>query len=360
LIPFSKISTLFHHILLFNQFLFVIVQFFSIKTILEMTIKRLLLSTALLLTMILIGHMAFAQDQKVTGKVTNSTDGTPLLGASISVKGTNIGTQTGSDGYFRVSVPQSANTLIITSVGFAKQEIDINGKSSVDISLVATDVRYNEVVVVGYTSQKKASITGAVSTVNMNDLSKTRIADVAQALQGQVAGVFVAANTGAPGDGIKIRIRGEGTLGNNEVLYIVDGVPTRDISFLSSSDIKSMTVLKDASATAIYGSRAAGGVVVITTQSGQKGKMNIVVDYYTGFHMAANPPKMLNADQYLTVKDMAWHNTSGNAANAISPYKADRSRTDLANTDWQSELFNTGRSNSLQVSASGGTDAIQY
>jgi TonB-linked SusC/RagA family outer membrane protein len=325
-----------------------------------MTIKRLLLSTALLLTMILIGHVAFAQDQKVAGKVTNSTDGSPLLGASISVKGTNIGTQTGSDGYFRLNVPQSANTLVITSVGFAKQEVDINGKSSIDVSLVATDVRFNEVVVVGYTSQKKASITGAVSTVNMNDLSKTRIADVAQALQGQVAGVFVAANTGAPGDGIKIRIRGEGTLGNNEVLYIVDGVPTRDISFLSPSDIKSMTVLKDASATAIYGSRAAGGVVVITTQSGQKGKMNINVDYYTGFHMATNLPKMLNADQYLTIKDMAWHNTSGNAATATSPYKADRSRTDLANTDWQNELFNTGRSNSLQVSASGGTDAIQY
>jgi TonB-linked SusC/RagA family outer membrane protein len=325
-----------------------------------MTIKRLLLSAALSLIMIFLAQTAFAQDQTVTGKVTNNTDGTPLPGASIAVKGTNIGTQTGSDGYFRVSFPRSANTLVITSVGFAKQEVDIAGKSSIDVSLVATDVRINEVVVVGYTSQKKASITGAVSTVDMDDLSKTRIADVAQALQGQVAGVFVAANTGAPGDGIKIRIRGEGTLGNNEVLYIVDGVPTRDISFLSTSDIKSMSVLKDASATAIYGSRAAGGVVVITTQTGQKGKMNINVDYYSGFHMATNLPKMLNADQYLTVKDMAWHNTSGNAANAISPYQADRSRTDLANTNWQDELFNTGRSNSLQLSASGGTEAIQY
>jgi len=194
----------------------------------------------------------------------------------------------------------------------------------------------------------------------MGDLSKTRIADVAQALQGQVPGVFVAANTGAPGDGIKIRIRGEGTLGNNEVLYLVDGVPTRDISFLNQSDIKSMTVLKDASATAIYGSRAAGGVVVIITNSGQKGKMNIDVDYYSGFHSAANLPKMLNADQYLTVKDMAWHNTAGNSATAISPYKADRSRTDLANTDWLNELFNTGRSQNLQVSASGGAENIQY
>ena len=171
-----------------------------------------------------------------------------------------------------------------------------------------------EVIVVGYGSQKKASISGAVATVDMQDLSKTRIPDVAQALQGQVAGVFVAANTGAPGDGIKIRIRGEGTLGDNEVLYVVDGVPTRDISFLNCPDVKSMTVLKDASATAIYGSRAAGGVVVITTNSGQKGKSSINVDYFSGFYNAANLPKMLNADQYLTVKDMAWHNTAGNAA----------------------------------------------
>ncbi len=325
-----------------------------------MTIKRLLLSAALPLIMIFLGQRAFAQDQTVTGKVTNSMDGSPLEGVSITVKGTTLGTLTGSDGHFRLSVPKSANTLVITSVGFAKQEVDISGKNNVDVSLVATDARMNEVVVVGYSSQKKASITGAVSTVDMKDVSKTRIADVAQALQGQVAGVFVAANTGAPGDGIKIRIRGEGTLGNNEVLYIVDGVPTRDISFLNVSDVKSMTVLKDASATAIYGSRAAGGVVVITTNGGQKGKTNIVVDYYTGFHTASNLPKMLNADQYLTVKDMAWHNTAGNSTTDISPYKADRSRTDLANTDWQNELFNTGRSNSLQVSASGGSENIQY
>ncbi len=325
-----------------------------------MTIKRLLLSTALPLIMIFIGQKAFAQDQTVTGKVTNSMDGSPLEGVSITVKGTTLGTLTGSDGSFRLSIPRSANTLVFTSVGFAKQEVDISGKNNVDVSLVATDARMNEVVVVGYSSQKKASITGAVSTVDMKDVSKTRIADVAQALQGQVAGVFVAANTGAPGDGIKIRIRGEGTLGNNEVLYIVDGVPTRDISFLNVSDVKSMTVLKDASATAIYGSRAAGGVVVITTNGGQKGKTNIVVDYYTGFHTASNLPKMLNADQYLTVKDMAWHNTAGNSTTDISPYKADRSRTDLANTDWQNELFNTGRSNSLQVSASGGSENIQY
>jgi TonB-dependent starch-binding outer membrane protein SusC len=327
-----------------------------------MTPKRLLLSVALPLIMIFLGQTAFAQDQVLTGKVTNSVDGSPLQGVSIAVKGTKIGTQTGSDGSFRLSVPRSANTLVITSVGFAKQEVNISGKSDVDVPLVATDARINEVVVVGYTSQRKRAITGAVTTVDMDDLRKTRIADVGQALQGQAAGVFVAANTGAPGDGIKIRIRGEGTLGNNDVLYVVDGVPTRDISFLNQSDVKAMTVLKDAAATAIYGSRAASGVVVITTNSGTRGKTNVVVDYNSGFYNATHTPKMLDATQYLTVKAIAWQNSVDNNGNPYpgNPYLTLKNRKDLANTDWQKELFTTGVSKNLQASASGGSDKVQY
>ena len=312
---------------------------------------------------ILIAMMQFSvsaqtPDIKISGKIT-AASGEPLQGVSVGVKNTSRMTTTDVNGDFTLVVPNNA-VLVISYVGFKNQEVSVAGKTQLLITLEAGENTLGDVVVVGYTSQKKASITGAVATVDMKDLSKTRIADVAQALQGQVPGVFVSANTGAPGDGIKIRISGEGTLGNNEVLYVVDGVPTRDISFLNQSDIKSMTVLKDASATAIYGARAAGGVVVITTNSGQKGKMNVVVDYYNGFHTATNLPKMLNADQYLTVKDMAWHNTAGNLATATSPYKADRSRTDLANTDWQKELFNTGKSKNLQVSASGGSDNVQY
>jgi len=295
---------------------------------------------------------------KISGKIT-SVPGEPLQGVTVAEKNTSNSTTTDVNGSFAMTVQDNA-VLVLTYVGFKTQEVPVAGKTQLSISMEPGENTLTDVVVVGYTSQKKASITGAVSTVDMQDLSKTRIPDVAQALQGQVAGVFVAANTGAPGDGIKVRIRGEGTLGNNEVLYVVDGVSTRDISFLNMSDVKSLTVLKDASATAIYGSRAAGGVVVITTNSGQKGKTNIVVDYFSGFHHAANLPKMLNADQYLTVKDIAWHNTAGNAAGATSPYKADRSRTDLANTDWQDELFNTGKSKNLQVSASGGSEAVQY
>ena len=315
-----------------------------------------------LIVFVMLQLNLFAQtgrDITVNGKVTSAT-GEALNGVTIKVKNSTLTTTTNASGDFTITVPENA-VLQVSYVGFTSQDFAVAGKTSVNITLGAGVSDMSEVVVVGYSSQRKASISGAVSSVNINDLSKTRIADVAQALQGQVAGVVVSANTGAPGDGIKVRIRGEGTLGVNDALYVVDGVATRDISFLNMADVQSMTVLKDASAAAIYGSRAAGGVVVITTKSGQKGKSNIDVEYNTGFYNATNLPKMLNAEQYLTVKDMAWHNTAGNAPGATSPYAADRDTNQrLANTNWQKELFNTGRSQQVQVSASGGSDNTQY
>ena len=296
--------------------------------------------------------------QTVKGVVSDNSG--PLPQVNISVKGTQINTVTDFDGNYSINNVEANAILVFSYIGYVTKEVPFQGNSTVNVVLVEDSQKLGEVIVVGYTSQKKASITGAISTVDMGDLSKTRIADVAQALQGQIAGVFVAANTGAPGDGIKLRIRGEGTLGNNEVLYVVDGVPTRDISFLSQSDVKTMTVLKDAAAGAIYGSRAAGGVVLITTKSGLKGRSSFDVDYFSGIHFATNLPKMLNTDQYLTVKDQAWHNTAGNAASAVSPYAADRNRTDLSDTDWQDELFTTGISKNFQASASGGSENVQY
>ncbi|MEO8414857.1 MAG: SusC/RagA family TonB-linked outer membrane protein, partial [Ginsengibacter sp.] len=313
-----------------------------------------------LLLMLFSFFQTIAQQRTVTGTVTNSKDGTPLPDASVTVVGETNGTSTKSDGTFSINVSPNAKLLQISHVGQETQTIAIPASSVVSVSLVNVSETLGDVVIVGYSSQKKASITGAVSSVDMGDLRKTRIADVSQALQGQVPGVFVAANTGAPGDGIIVRIRGEGTLGNNDALYIVDGVPTRDISFLNQSDVKSITVLKDAAATAIYGSRAASGVVVITTNNGTKGRTNITVDYNSGFYNATNTPKMLNATQFLTVKDMAWHNTAGNSPGDISPYAQLKSRTDLANTNWQKELFTTGLSQNLQVSANGGSDNVQY
>ena len=317
--------------------------------------KKSIICKLFLMWTILSGSIMFAQTVK--GVVSDATS--PLPQVNVNIKGTTVNTITDLDGNFTLNNVDDNAVLVFSYIGFKNQEIPVSGKSNILVTLMSETNSLNEVIVVGYIGQKKASISSALTLVNMDDLSKTRIADVAQALQGQVAGVFVAANTGAPGDGIKIRIRGEG-IGNSEVLYIVDGVPTRDISFLNQSDVKSMTVLKDAAAGAVYGSRAAGGVIVITTKNGQSGKSTISADYFSGFHYASNLPKMLNTDQYLTVKDRAWHNTAGNAASAISPYAADRSRTDLADTNWQDELFTTGISKNFQVSASGGSENIQY
>ena len=320
--------------------------------------NRRIYASLVFLFLAVTGFTSYAQT-KITGKVTDETN-QPLPGVVVMQTNTQNKTSTDGNGVYVLTLqPGSAQTVTFTYIGYNATTLSPTG-GSLNISLKPSSQSLNDVVVVGYTSQKKAAITGSVATVDMNDLQKTRIVDVAQALQGQVAGVFVAANTGAPGDGIKLRIRGEGTLGNNDVLYVIDGVPTRDISFLNQSDVKSMTVLKDAAAGAIYGSRAANGVVVITTISGNKGKANINVEYFAGFHQATNLPKMLNADQYLTIKDRAWHNTLGNAANAVSPYQAARSRNDLSDTDWLGELFETGKSKNLQASVNGGSDQVQY
>ena len=321
--------------------------------------RNLLFSLGLVLFIVLSGFTALAQ-LKLSGKVTDENN-QPFPGVVVQQLNTQNKTATDANGNYTITLLDAGGkSLVFNYVGYAPVTIAYTGSVILNTSMKPSSSDLNEVIVVGYTSQKKASISGAVATVDMNDLSKTRIADVAQALQGQVAGVFVAANTGAPGDGIKVRIRGEGTLGNNEVLYIVDGAPTRDISFLNQSDVKSMTVLKDAAASAIYGSRAAGGVVIITTNNGQKGQSNINAEFYSGFHQATNLPKLLNTDQYLTVKDRAWHNSIGNAPTAISPYQAARSRTDLADTDWLDELFETGNSKNLQFSVDGGSEKVQY
>ncbi|OXA88414.1 SusC/RagA family TonB-linked outer membrane protein [Flavobacterium hydatis] len=314
-----------------------------------------------LLGAIMLGSIMHAQTVK---GVVSDSDG-PVPQVNINVKGTSNYVITDFDGNYTITNLAPDDVLIFSYIGYQTQEAAVGGKKDLNITLVTDTNTLNEVVIVGYTSEKKSAITSAVTTVDMTELSKTKVADVGQALQGQVAGVSVSSSSGQPGDGLEIRIRGVGTIGNNEVLYVVDGVPTRDINFLNQSDVKSMTVLKDAAATAIYGSRAAGGVILITTKNGIKGKSSLNIEYYTGLNYATNLPKLLNADQYLTVVDRAWHNTTGNAANATSPYQAAKNAGSvngipLANTNWLDELFTTGQTTNLQLSASGGNETTQY
>jgi len=310
---------------------------------------------------IMLGSIMHAQTVKGT---VSDVDGL-MPQVNVNEKGTSNYATTDFDGNYTLTNLGPNAVLVFSYIGYQTQEVPVAGKKELNVTLATDTNTLNEVVVVGYTSEKKSAITSAVTTVNMGELSKTKVADVGQALQGQVAGVSVSSSTGQPGDGLEIRIRGVGTLGNNEVLYVVDGVPTRDINFLNQSDVKSMTVLKDAAATAIYGSRAAGGVILITTKNGVKGKSSLNVDYYTGVNYATNLPKLLNGDQYLTVLDKAWHNSAGNAANAISPYQAAQTAGSvngipLANTNWLDELFTTGQTTNFELSASGGNENTQY
>ncbi len=295
-------------------------------------------------------------EKKISGKIVNAS-GEPLAGVTIGEKNTSNATTTDGGGNFKLTVPGNA-LLEITHVGYANQEISVSGKTNFQVKLQTAEVTMSDIVVVGYTSQKKSSLTGAISAVNMEDVDKRRVPDVAQLLQGQVAGVQVTQSTGAPGDGINITIRGVGTIGSSsDPLFIVDGLPTTSISFINPADIQSMTVLKDAAAAAIYGARASGGVIVIVTKSGRKGKSSIDINYYSGIQKVANLPTMLNATQYMNKMEESWNNSGYSGTN---PYTADKSRTDLANIDWLHELFVTGKSQNLQVLASGGSDKVQY
>ncbi|HEU0110964.1 MAG TPA: SusC/RagA family TonB-linked outer membrane protein, partial [Flavisolibacter sp.] len=312
--------------------------------------------------LILFQFQARAQDvpptgttKKITGIVSSPT-GAPLSGVTVSLKNSNTRTQTNDEGIFTLTVPEDG-ILVITHVGYNAEEIPVTGRTDFQVSLADASTSLNDIVVVGYTTQRRSSLTGSVATVNMSNLEQRRVPDVAQLLQGQVAGVQVTQSTGAPGDDISIRIRGEGTIGNNSPLFIVDGIPSREISFINPSDILSISVLKDAAAAAIYGSRASAGVVVITTKSGRKGRTLVEVNYFNGIQKVANLPTMLNTSQYMAKMEESWNNSGYSGTN---PYTTDKTRTDLANTDWLGELFETGHSQNLQVSASGGSDKIQF
>lgn len=323
------------------------------KPIIFLLPRRRSVATAILLILLQLTP-AIAQ-QPINGKVVDA-DGNPLIGATIEVKGGTQKASTNAAGDFALSVPENA-VLLASYVGYFSQEVPLNGRATVTITLLVSSSDLDEVVVVGYTAQRRNTISGAVGSVNMAEAEKRRVPNVAQVLQGQVAGVQVTQSTGAPGDPIDIRIRGVGTIGNNNPLYVIDGVPSTNFSFINPQEIESINVLKDASAAAIYGARAAAGVVVITTKKGKAGRSSIDVNYFNGIQQVANLPKMLNASQYLNKVEEAWNNAGYSGTN---PYTADRGRADLANTNWLDELFETGRSQSLQVTASGGTEKTQF
>ena len=223
-----------------------------------------------LILLVLVSLAGLAQQRTVSGTVTDNSNA-PVVGATVAVKGASFVTQTDSTGSFRIGVPADSKTIVITYVGFVAQEVSIEGRSQVTVSLKSAANNLNEVVVVGYTSQRKQDLTGAVAVVDMTPVKNNSSGNVMQALQGRVAGLYIEKSGSPNGANNRILIRGANTLGNNDPLYIIDGIPTtRPEVFqnLNPANIASVQVLKDASAESIYGSRASNGVIIVTTKNG--------------------------------------------------------------------------------------------
>lgn len=289
--------------------------------------------------------------QTVTGTVTGP-DGLPIPGVSVVEKGTDNGVVTDLDGQFELLVADEDAVLTFSYVGFKTEQVPLDGRNEVVVALEIEVAQLDELVVVGYRAQKEQTITGAVSSIQAEDIATRRVPSVTQALQGEVPGVTITQSTGAPGDDVEVRIRGNGTIGNNNPLYVVDGVPTRDISFLNPSAIKSITVLKDASAASIYGSRAAGGVIVVETRKGIAGD-GINVNYYYGLQKVTNLPNMLNAEQYMQTVSTAWQNAGYEGEN---PYLDDFGRSDFGDVDYLDELFELGTIHNAEITVAEGDE----
>ncbi len=299
-----------------------------------------------------------ARQERITGTVSDAESGETLPGVNILVKGTTTGTATDSEGRFALTAPSLQDTLVATYIGYQRLEVPIAGRTEIDIQLSPIAITGEEMVITGYSNtMKRRESSGAISAVDMEDFSRRKVSSVSEALQGQVAGVQVSQSTGAPGDEVEIRIRGEGTIGNNNPLFVIDGVPTRSIAFLNPSDIKSMNVLKDASAAAIYGSRASAGVIVVETKQGFPGESELNINYYSGVSGVANLPNMLNAQQYMSTVEEAWNNAGYSGTN---PYTQDLGRSDFANTDWLGEIFGSGYTHNVNLSARGGSEKTTY
>jgi TonB-linked SusC/RagA family outer membrane protein len=252
----------------------------------------------------LLNVLTFAQQTTVNGMITSS-DGLSLPGATVILKGTSIGTVTDFDGNYSISIEGVTNPILVFSfIGYASQEIAVAGQASINVVLAQDISDLDEVVVVGYGTQKKKLNTGATLNMKGDDLQKLNTGDAMSSLQGISPGVSITNESGKPGAGTKVNIRGIGTIGNSQPLYVVDGVQVKDINYLNPSDIESIDVLKDAASSAIYGSQAANGVILVTTRSGKKGQaMQISYDNYFGIQQVAKDPDMLNAKDYITAMD---------------------------------------------------------
>ena len=279
----------------------------------------------------------------------------PLSGASVQEKNTSNGAVADFDGNYVIEVSSSEAVLVFSYLGMQTVERTVGQNTSMDIELEEDANFLDEVVVVGYGTTAKKDVTGAISSIKGDDFKNLPISGIDKALQGRMAGVQVVPNGGAPGGSVAIRIRGTGTVNNSEPLYVVDGMPTANIDGVNPNDIESIQVLKDASASAIYGTRAANGVVIVTTRKGKSGKLNMSVDAYTGFSNVGKTLDVLDAPTLAEIKRERYTN-DGIPVNPI--WQDAQYQTQL--TNWQDALFVTGKTQNVDLNLSGGNDYSTY
>lgn len=303
-------------------------------------------------------------DQQVSGRVVDAKDA-PIPGVTVVVKGTSIGASTNADGTFLLAVPSTvtAPALHISYIGYIAQDVVVGDRNDIKVTLLEDTEKLGEVVVVGYGTQKRSTITGAVASVPMKEIVDLPVVNIGQALQGRVTGVTVV-NNGSPGAAPIVRIRGVASINaGSGPLYVVDGYPTGDINSVDSNNIESIEVLKDASAAAIYGSRAAAGVILITTKKGKAGKMRVNYETYFGTQQPWRKLDLLNREQYIQYGSRLLPPTSlpGRFGTLNEPLYTGTDRTyNQTDTDWQSEVLRSAHTQSHDLSLSGGSETSRF
>ncbi|MEQ6121254.1 TonB-dependent receptor [Reichenbachiella sp. MALMAid0571] len=293
-------------------------------------------------------------DVSITGKVTDE-NGSSLPGASVVVQGTTTGTTSDLDGNYKLSVPDDA-ILEISFVGYKTQVVVVGSRTVIDVSMQEDLATLGEVLVVGYGTVERKDATGAISSVKGEDFKNLPVSGIDKALQGRMSGVQVVRNGGAPGASTSIRIRGTGTVNNSEPLYIVDGIPTSSIDGINPNNIESIEVLKDASASAIYGTRAANGVVILTTRKGaEDGSLKFNIDMYSGVTDVTKTLDVLDAPTLAEIKRERY----ANDGIPVNPIWQD-SQYQTQKTNWQDELFKTGKTQNIDISISGGNEKSTF
>ena len=295
----------------------------------------------------------------ITGKVTSATDGEPLIGATVQVQGSSNGIVTDLDGNYTINAEQG-QTLVFSYVGYLTKTVKVGGGSTINVTLEEDRQSLDEVVVIGYGVQKKKLLTGATTQVKGEDIAKMNTTSPLQAMQGQTPGVSIQSTSGQPGSGLKVQIRGLGTVGSSGPLYLIDGIGG-DINSLNPADIESIDVLKDAASAAIYGAQAANGVVLVTTKNGRAGKSEISFDTYYGWQNVARKANMLNSQEYMTIMNEQQIN-SGNQPYDFSKMKSIYdSNGNLYDTNWIDQMFkDNAKVESYNLGITGGNKVSTY